>query len=193
MNPLYNVIVSIPSVALDPFPTGVSCVFARTSISQPIATAMTDAKGHFRHRQRAGGTSFPLVMQLGMASSDHHPASMVTRQCATIRLRTPGQYTPATCATPRNITDATTTGSTPAYQDRHSGWTCASSDLSVTERLQCLLRRIGVDASEFTLPSSTTGSVRLYTSRRARRLQPSVGITEHFPTRRRASGIARLT
>jgi hypothetical protein len=187
MNPLYNVIVSIPSVALDPFPTGVSCVFCENQVSgQPIATAMTDAKGHFVIGNVPWGTSFPLVMQLGKWRRQITiPASMVTRQCADNPIAdTWTSTTPATLLRlPRNITDGDNNGQyTSIPKIAIAAGHAQSSDLSVTERLQCLLRRIGVDASEFTLPSSTTGSVRLYNqSKSADACNQVSGITGTFP------------
>jgi len=159
-------------VALDPFPTGVSCVFCENQVSgQPIATAMTDAKGHFVIGNVPWGTSFPLVMQLGKCVvRSPFPASMVTRQCADNPIAdTWTSTTPATLLRlPRNITDGDNNGQyTSIPKIAIAAGHAQSSDLSVTERLQCLLRRIGVDASEFTLPSSTTARFACTTSRRA--------------------------
>lgn len=166
MNPLYNVIVSIPSAALDPFPTGVSRVFCENQVSgQPIATAMTDAKGHFVIGNVPWGASFPLVMQLGKWRRQITiPASMVTKQCADNPIAdTWTSTTPATLLRlPRNITDGDNSGQyTSIPKIAIAAGHAQSADLSVTERLQCLLRRIGVDASEFTLPSGA-GSVQFF-------------------------------
>ncbi len=67
LNPLYNVIVSIPNAALTAIPTGARrCASCDAQVSgQPIATALTDANGHFVLNNVPWNTDFPLVMQLG--------------------------------------------------------------------------------------------------------------------------------
>jgi hypothetical protein len=175
MNPLYNVIVSIPSAALDPFPTGVSCVFCENQVSgQPIATALTDANGRFVLNNVPWGTNFPLVMQLGKWRRQITiAASMVTKQCADNPIAdTRTSTTPANLLRlPRNITDGDNNGqytSLPriaiAAGNAHPNSLVNGvpvTDSTITERLQCLLRRIGIDASEFTLPGGS-GSISLY-------------------------------
>ena len=186
MNPLYNVIVSIPSAALSPFPAGVSCASCASQVSgQPIATAMTDAKGHFVIGNVPWGASFPLVMQLGKWRRQITiPASMVGKQCADNPIAdTWTSTTPATLLRlPRNITDGDNNGQyTSMPKIAIAAGNAQSSDLTATERLQCLLRRIGVDASEFTLPSGS-GSVRLYNqSKNSDTCNTISGITGTFP------------
>ncbi|MGA9656313.1 MAG: hypothetical protein WBV96_20620, partial [Polyangia bacterium] len=86
-NQLYNVIVSIPNLAiatLDPITTGsVSCSTCDGQVSgQPIATALTDANGHFLLNDVPWGVDIPLVMQLGKWRRQITiPKSMVTNQC----------------------------------------------------------------------------------------------------------------
>jgi hypothetical protein len=186
MNPLYNVIVSTPSAALSPFPAGVSCGSCGGQVSgQPIATALTDANGHFVLGNVPWGTSFPLVMQLGKWRRQITiPASMVTRQCADNPIAdTWTSVTPATLLRlPKNITDGDNNGRyTSIPKIAIAAGHAQSSDLSVTERLQCLLRRIGLDASEFTLPGGT-GSVSLYNqSNNSDTCNTISGITGTFP------------
>ena len=186
MNPLYNVIVSIPSAALSPFPAGVSCASCASQVSgQPIATAMTDAKGHFVIGNVPWGASFPLVMQLGKWRRQITiPASMVAKQCADNPIAdTWTSTTPATLLRlPKNIHDGDNNGQyTSMPKIAIAAGNAQSSDLTATERLQCLLRRIGVDASEFTLPSGS-GSVRLYNqSKNSDTCNTISGITGTFP------------
>lgn len=66
-NPLYNVVVYVPNAPLDPIKHGPvcdSCGGANVS-GNPIATALTDAKGHFKLEDVPVGSSIPLVIQAG--------------------------------------------------------------------------------------------------------------------------------
>ena len=61
--PLYNVMVYVPDGTLKPFTPGVSC---NCEVSgEPIATALTDANGHFVIENVPTGPNIPLVIQVG--------------------------------------------------------------------------------------------------------------------------------
>jgi hypothetical protein len=162
-NPLYNVIVSIPNAALDPIPSGVTCTSCDGQVSgQPIATALTDAAGHFVLTNVPWGVDFPVVMQLGKwRRKITIPASKVTNQCADNPIAETKPV--ALLRLPRNIHDGDDTDqqNTSIPKIAIAAGHARNSDNTTDERLQCLLRRIGVDASEFTLPSGS-GSVKLY-------------------------------
>ena len=185
-NPLYNVIVSIPNSALDPITTGATCASCDAQVSgQPIATALTDASGHFVLNNVPWGVDFPLVMQLGKWRRQVTiSASMVTNQCADNPI--PDTWTSTTPATllrlPTNIHDGDNNGLyTSIPKIAIAAGNAQSPDKTATERLQCLLRRIGVDASEFTLPGGT-GSVSLYNQSESSDTCNTIsGITGTFP------------
>ena len=171
LNPLYNVIVSIPNAPLDMIPTGATCSSCDAQVSgQPIAAALTDATGHFVLNNVPWGTDFPLVMQLGKWRRQVSvTASWVTQQCADNPIVEPR---PATLLRlPRNIHDGDNSGqytSIPriaiAAGNAHPNSLVNGAqvtDSTITERLQCLLRRIGIDASEFSLPGGSS-SISLY-------------------------------
>jgi hypothetical protein len=64
--PLYNVMVYIPNAALDPIREGVSCdQCSGTASGHPIASALTDAAGHFTLENPPIGKNIPLVIQVG--------------------------------------------------------------------------------------------------------------------------------
>src|SRR4051794_26465479 len=64
--PLYNVALYVPNAALDPVTEGVSCDrCAGTSSGSPIASAITDANGHFVLKNPPVGKDVPLVIQVG--------------------------------------------------------------------------------------------------------------------------------
>jgi len=169
-NPLYNVIVYVPSQGevLDAIPVGVTCPTCDQLVSgKPIAAALTDATGHFVLNNVPFGTSFSLVMQLGRWRRQVTiPA--VTNQCAD----NPIVETPpvSLLRLPRSVNSTTDQGqstitsqylSMPKFAIAAGHAQNTSNNPITDERLQCLLRRIGVDASEFTLPGGA-GSVKLY-------------------------------
>ncbi len=66
-NPLYNVYVYVPNAALAPITTGAVCTACQAPASgSPLPGAVqTDALGHFTVTQAPAGNSIPLVMQAG--------------------------------------------------------------------------------------------------------------------------------
>jgi len=183
-NPLYNVIVSIPNAALDPITTGATCASCAAQVTgQPIATALTDANGHFTLDNVPWGTDFPLVMQLGKWRRQVTiSASMVTRQCADNPI---SEAKPVSLLRlPRNIHDGDNNGQyTSIPKIAIAGGDAGTDDSPQTakERLQCLLRRIGVDAAEFSLPTGT-GSIHMYNqSANSDKCNQVAGSTGTFP------------
>ena len=56
----------VPNAALSPIPSGATCDQCGAEASgQPIATALTDANGHFVMENVPTGTNIPLVIQVG--------------------------------------------------------------------------------------------------------------------------------
>jgi hypothetical protein len=163
-NPLYNVIVSIPNAPLDLVSAGAAtCPVCDAEVSgQPIASARTDAVGHFVLENVPWGVDFPLVMQLGKWRRQVTvTAAMVTRQCADNPIPdTWKATTPATPATflrlPKNIHDGDNNG-------QYTSMPKIAITTGTVDALECLLTRIGIDSTtEFTNPTGT-GHVNLYT------------------------------
>jgi hypothetical protein len=138
--PLYNALVYIPNAPLDPVPEGVSCDKCSVTLSGfPIATALSDAMGHFTLTNVPSGANIPLVIQVGK-----------WRRQVTIPTVTPcvdNPVLPGLTHLPRDQSEghlpkiAVTTGAADA--------------------LECLLRRIGISDTEFTTDGGT-GRVDLY-------------------------------
>ncbi len=154
LNPLYNVLVSIPNAPLDPIATGAACTSCDAEVSgQPIATALTDAAGRFVLHNVPWGTDFPLVMQLGKWRRQVTIGkSMVTRQCADNPVV---ESKPASLLRlPRNIKDGD-----------HDGQYTSMPRIAITtgrvDALECLLTRIGIDPAEFSNPAGS-GHINLY-------------------------------
>ncbi len=141
--PLYNVVVYVPNGETAPITSGIgpTCDRCDGSVSgAPIALTTTNASGEFRLEDVPADTDFPLVMQIGK-----------WRRKVTI---------PKVAACQRAVADAAVTR---LPRNRAEGdipriaLTTGSAD-----PLECLLRKIGLDDSEFGVGGSDA-RVHLYT------------------------------
>ena len=125
VNPLYNVIVYIPSGALPTLAEGVSCDKCGAEVNAPFASALTDVNGHFSMTLEPvpSTTNVPLVMQVGKWRRQITIPSLQT--CKDNPLTDKNQTRlPRTSAEGHIPRIAVTTGGSDA--------------------LECLLRRIGI-------------------------------------------------
>jgi hypothetical protein len=140
--PVYDALVYVPNGPLDPMPTGIgSCDTCSAQVSgQPLEVVHTNARGEFtltNMPHRAGGV--PLVIQKGRWRK---LITVTTNRCGTRALPKQDTTFGSTHSPTNNIPKfAVTTGGADA--------------------LQCLLRKIGIADSEFTLPSGP-GRVNIY-------------------------------
>jgi len=139
-DPLYNAVVYIPNAPVAAFAPGVSCDRCGSPTSgSPVVSAVTGADGTFVLRDVPVGANIPLVIQIGR-----------WRRQVTIPMVNPcvDNALPATLTRlPRNR---------------------AEGDIPLTamvtgnvDALECVLRKIGIDDAEFTMPSGG-GRIQLY-------------------------------
>ena len=150
-NPLYGIVVYIPSVPPGPLPAGAGC-YSCSSLYQsgmPIAYAVTDASGKFTLSGVPDGGNIPLVVQVGKWRMQYTlpSVSKCTDNLAT--MATGG----AVLRLPRNHAE----GDIPNIAIATGG----------ADSLECLLRRIGVDAAEYG-PGAGRGRPHSHLQRRRR-------------------------
>jgi hypothetical protein len=139
--PLYDVMVYVPNAYLASVPQGVSCDSCDgTASGSPVASALSDSAGHFVIENVPVGTNIPLVIQVGK-----------WRRQVTIP-------NVAAC-TDTHLDDVSLTRLPRKQSEGHLPLIALSTGHS--DALDCLLRKIGIDDSEFTNDSGT-GRVHMY-------------------------------
>lgn len=138
--PLYNVMVYVPETELGPLPQGASCSCEISG--EPIVSTLTDASGHFVLENVPVGEHIPVVLQVGDWRREIDIGSVepcVETAVPDGNLRLPAKQSEGDI--PRI---AVATGRLDA--------------------LECLVRKLGVDESEFTNPRGG-GRVQLFSGK----------------------------
>jgi hypothetical protein len=126
--PLYNAMVYVPRVELEPMPQGASC---GCSVSgEPISAAITDAEGNFVLENAPVGSAIPLVIQVGKWRRRF--------DIGRVDSCTENAVPDGTLKLPSNQTQ----GDMPMI----------AVSTGAQDALECLLRKLGIDDSEFTNP-----------------------------------------
>lgn len=153
--PLYNALVYVPNqTQLPAITTGPSCERCEDEdLGNPIAAALTGADGKFVLRNVPANIDFPLVVKMGKWRRVVTIPAMT--QC------TNRDLTSSDTRLPRNMNDASTANRQWVNIPKFS--------IATGERdaMECVLRKIGVSDSEFTLPTGS-GRVHMYRENGAR-------------------------
>jgi hypothetical protein len=140
VNPLYNVVVYVPNEPVLPLPTGASCDECDSLYTgNPIATALTDASGTFLLQNAPEGVDIPLVVQVGKWRRQFTLPSVTSCQ--------DNPLPDGMLRLPRNRME----GDIPKI----------AISTGSADTLECLLRRVGVDASEY-VPGGGDGRVHIF-------------------------------
>jgi hypothetical protein len=139
--PLYNAKVYVPNAPLAEIHEGPSCDSCATSLSgDPITQVDSDVAGHFTLTNMPVGADIPIVVQIGKWRRQTTIANVPA--CMTTALTDPQQT-----RLPRNKNE----GHIPKIALSTGG----------ADALECLLRKIGIEDSEFT-PETADGRINLY-------------------------------
>jgi hypothetical protein len=139
-DPLYNALVYIPNADLEPFTKGVSCdQCGAVASGDPITIALTGSDGTFKLTNVPAGDNIPFVIQVGR----WRRKVVIPHVAACQDTALPADST----RLPRNQSE----GDIPLF----------AVTTSYYDPTQCILRKIGIDDSEFTAPTGG-GRVHLY-------------------------------
>jgi hypothetical protein len=157
-DPLYNAIVYVPNSPLEPFSKGATCDRCGTIESgSPMATTLSGSDGSFTLSGMPVGKNIPLVVQVGR-----------WRRQVTIPEVKACEDTPLDAELtrlPRNHTE----GDIPQI----------AISTGEADPFECILRKIGIDDSEFT-SATGTGRVHIYKENGADMATPVLPATDLY-------------
>ena len=143
-NPLYNITVYVPkSAALPALTPGASCNTCTSLFPEILASAVTDANGHFTIPNAPWGPNLPLVVQTGKWRKEYTLANVT--QCKD------NPQPDKSLRLPKNAIHGD--GDLPDIAISTGG----------ADSLECLLMRIGVDTDEYAVGPAGPGHLHIFT------------------------------
>jgi hypothetical protein len=143
-NPLYGIVVYIPSEPPAAMATGASCYSCNSLYTgNPIAFAVTDSAGKFTIHGVPDGANIPLVVQVGKWRMQYTLPSVTPCQTSD-----PGALLKTKLTLPANHR----VGDIPSIAIATGG----------ADSLECLLHRVGVDESEYGPGPSGAGRIHIF-------------------------------
>ena len=143
-DPLYNITVYVPkSPVLPALAPGASCNSCAALYPEIVASAVTDATGHFVIQDAPPGPNIPLVVQTGKWRKEY--------TLANVNLCTDNPQPDKSLRLPKNQIHGD--GNLPDIAISTGG----------ADSLECLLLRIGVDADEYVGGGGGPGHIHIFT------------------------------
>ncbi len=140
-NPLYDVVVYVPNAPVKPLTNGATCDTCNSLYSgSPLVATTTDAAGKFTLKNMPDGANIPLVVQVGKWRKQITIPSV--KQCADNPLPDKSVTLPKNHMQGDIPNIAISTGA--------------------ADTLECLLRRVGLDASEYGGGASGAGHIHIF-------------------------------
>ncbi len=147
-DPLYNIVAYVPTTAVGKLPSGVptgadACSCSALFQGNPIVFATTDVNGKFTISNAPVGQNIPLVLQVGKWRKQ---ITVNTTSCASVD------------AGKINLPKNSSEGDIPDIAVSTGG----------ADSLECLLTRIGIDASEFVPGWTQSGHIHIFNGAKGR-------------------------
>ena len=141
-NPLYNVVVYVPNAALEPFADHATCdTCGALYTGKPIAAAITGTDGKFVVKHVPDGQNIPVVVQIGKWRK---------------QIEVPNVARCTDTAIPRAQTTL------PSKHGPNDDMPKIAVSTGAWDSIECLLRRLGIDDSEFTAGGSGDQRVHVF-------------------------------
>jgi hypothetical protein len=149
-NPLYGIVVFVPSIPPAALPQGVDCLSCSALYDSglPIAYTVTDAAGHFTLTGVPDGANIPIVVQVGKWRMQYVLPSVSKCQDNDAKTAAAKIAAPAVLRLPKNHTE----GDIPSIAIATGG----------ADSLECLLSRIGVEKSEYVAGPGGAGRIHIF-------------------------------